>query len=148
MPVQNPLNLSETDYIIVECFHIAGLVLAIGLTAVVDFRLLGLTLRQQSAAQLASDTTWWVVGGLITSIFAGLMLFSTDPDMYYTNLTFLIKMACLILAIVFNYTVHRKVLLPDVSPGRARLVGCLSLTLWVSIIFGGIFIANNLVTIG
>ena len=148
MPVQNPLDLSETDYVIIECFHIAGLVLAIGVTAVVDLRLLGLTLRQQSAAQLASDTSWWVLGGLTISIFTGLMLFSTDPDMYYTNLTFLIKRACLTLAIVFNYTVHRKAVLPDVSPGRARLVASLSLALWVSIVFGGIFIANNVVTIG
>ena len=58
MAVENPLNLSENDYIVVECLHIAGFVLTIGMTAVVDFRLLGLILPKQSPQQLAWFTSW------------------------------------------------------------------------------------------
>jgi len=144
MPVRNPLNLSETGFIVVECLHIAGFVLAIGMTAILDFRLLGLVFRQQSAAQLAADTNWWMTGGLIVAVFTGFMLFSTDPDMYYTSKTFLIKMACLALAIIVNYTVHRKAIQPGASPGRGRLVACISLALWAATVMGGIFIATDL----
>ena len=144
MPLRNPLNLSETGFIVVECLHIAGFVLAIGMTAILDFRLLGLVFRQQNVSQLAADTSWWMLGGLIVAVFTGFMLFSTDPDMYYTSKTFLIKMACLALAIIVNYTVHRKAVLPGASQGRAKLVACISLALWVSTVMGGIFIATDL----
>lgn len=148
MTVENPLNLSEIDYIVIECFHIAGFVLAVGMTAIVDFRLLGLILPKQSPHQLASFTALWVAGGLVVAVFSGFMLFSVDPDSYYRNSTFLIKMACLCLALILNYTVHVKVVLPGETPRRGKIVACISLAIWVSVVCCGIFIANNLLDIG
>ena len=148
MAVQNPLNLSEIDYIVVECLHIAGIVLAVGMTAIVDFRLLGLILLKQNPQQLASSTALWMTGGLIVAGFTGFLLFSVDPDSYYTNVTFLIKIAFLCAAIVLNYTIHRKVMLPGVAPLRSKIVACISLALWVSTVCCGIFIANNLLDVG
>ena len=147
MTVENPLNLSEIDYIVVECFHIAGFVLAVGMTAIVDFRLLGLILPKQSPQQLAASAALWMAGGLIVAIFTGFILFSVDPDSYYTNATFVIKMACLCLAITLNYTIHRKAVLPEVTPRRGKIVACISLALWVSIVCFGIFIAGDLLYI-
>jgi hypothetical protein len=60
--------------------------------------------------------------------------------MYYLNVAFLFKMACLLAAIVFNYTIHRKAVSSDTAPARGKIVACLSLALWASVIFGGIFI--------
>jgi len=148
MAVENPLNLSEIDYIVVECFHIAGFVLAVGMTAIVDFRLLGLILPKQSPQQLASSTAVWMAGGLIVAVFTGFMLFLVDPDSYYTNSTFLIKMASLCLAIALNYTIHRKAILPGASPRRGKIVACISLAVWVWVVCCGIFIANNILDIG
>jgi hypothetical protein len=74
-------------------------------------------------------------------IFSGLLLFSSDPDMYYLNWAFLIKIFCLLLAIVFNYTIHRRVAKSETPPKNAKLVASASLVLWGSVIFGGIFIA-------
>jgi hypothetical protein len=148
MAVENPLNLSETGYIAVECFHIAGFILAVGMTSIVDFRLLGLILPKQSPRQLASFTQWWMAVGLIVAIFTGFMLFSVDPDSYLTNSTFLIKMPCLCLAIVLNYTIHRKAALSGEASRRGKIVACISLAVWVSTVCCGIFIANNLLDIG
>lgn len=139
--VENPLNSSPLIFPTLECFHIAGFILAMGTTALVDFRLLDWGMRHQTPAQVARDTSPWMLGGLLTAIFSGLGLYSSDPDMYYLNWSFLIKMACLVAAIVFNYTIHRKVVQAGASPGAAKLVALVSLALWVSIIFGGIFIA-------
>ena len=145
--IENPLHLSETDYIVLECLHIVGFVLAIGMTAIVDFQLLGLVLRKQNAQQLASLSAWLVAGGLVITIFAGFLLFSVDPDSYYTNITFLAKMSCLCLAIAFNYTIRRKAVLSAAPPRRAKIVACISLALWVSIVCCGIFIAGDLLRI-
>jgi hypothetical protein len=96
MFIENPFSTSANAFAVLECFHIAGFVLAIGMTALVDFRLLGFELLKQSPAQIASACEWWTLGGLIIASFSGLLIFSTDPDMYYHNWSFLLKMAALV----------------------------------------------------
>ena len=141
MLITNPINAFELVFPIMEVFHIAGFAVAIGVTAVVDFRILGILPLQQTPSQLAKSTGFWMLGGLLVAIFSGMELYTSDPDMYYTNWSFLIKMACLIAAIVLNYTIHRKVVQADGSSGGAKLVAWTSLALWAAVIFGGIFIA-------
>jgi len=141
MLITNPINTSELVFPIAEVFHIAGFAVAIGTTAIVDFRILGFIPVQQTPSQIARSANWWMLGGLLVAIFSGLELYSSDPDMYYTNWSFLIKMACLILVIVLNYTIHRKVVAADGGGGGAKAVAWLSLVLWAAVIFGGIFIA-------
>lgn len=141
MLIENPLSTSPLAFPVLECFHIAGFALAIGLTALVDFRLLGFGLLKQSPARIAHVFEWWTLGGLSVAVFSGLLIFSTDPDMYYRNWSFLLKMAALGIAILFNYTIHRQALTKTLSPVFARLTAGVSLLLWTSVIFGGIFIA-------
>lgn len=50
-------------------------------------------------------------------------------------------MAVLVIAIIFNYTIHRKALSKQFSTISARLIAGFSLLLWTGVIFGGIFIA-------
>jgi len=140
MLIENPLT-SELAFPVLECFHIVGFAIAIGTVAMVDFRLLGLGMREQTPAQIIKDTGLWTIGALAVAVFSGLLIYSTDPDKYYTNTSFLIKITSLVLAIVFNYTIHRRVALTGVSPGAGKLVACVSLVLWVSVVFGGMFIA-------
>jgi hypothetical protein len=141
LAISNPLNESELSFPVLECIHIIGFALSIGTIALVDFRLLGIGMRRQPAAQLLKDTSTWTLVGIVIMLFSGLLLCSSDPDMYYLNWAFLIKMACLLLAIVFNYTIHRRVARSDPSPPHAKLVATVSLALWGAVIFGGIFIA-------
>lgn len=141
MFIENPLSTSPNGFAVLECIHIAGFALAIGMTALVDFRMLGFGLLQQSPEQISRAFEWWTLGGLIIAICSGLLIFSTDPDMYYRNWSFLLKMAALVIAIIFNYTIHRQALSKEVSTISARLVACASLLLWTGVIFGGIFIA-------
>lgn len=141
MLITNPLETSELAFPILEILHIAGFGVAIGTTAAVDFRILGLGMTQQTPSQISQSTNMWMLTGLLVSIFSGLGLYSTDPDMYYTNWSFIFKMICLILVIVLNYTVHRKIANSNSTTGGAKVVALLSLALWGSVIFGGIFIA-------
>jgi len=136
----NPLNSSALAFPILECIHIVGFALSIGTIAIVDFRLLDMGLRRQTPAQLAKDTAVWTLVGLGIMLLSGMALYSSDPDMYYLNYAFLGKMLFLILAILFNYTVHRKVLAAGASPGKTKLVACISILLWMGVVFGGIFI--------
>lgn len=140
MLITNPLNSSALAFPILECFHIVGFAFSIGTIAIVDFSLLGVGLRGQSPVQLARDTWLWTLGGLVVMLFSGLLLFSSDPDMYYLNWAFLIKMVFFVSAVIFHYTIHRKAVSSDAQPPNGKLVAAVSLALWMGVIFGGIFI--------
>jgi hypothetical protein len=141
MIIENPLGVSANGFAVLECFHIAGFALAIGMTALVDFRLLGFGLLKESPAGIARSFDLWTLGGLIVALSSGLLIFSTDPDLYYLNWSFLLKMTALVVAIVFQYTVHRRALSKQLSRVSAAVIASVSLLLWISVIFGGIFIA-------
>jgi len=140
MFIENPLNSSALVFPVLECFHIVGFALSIGTIAIVDFSLLGIGMRRQTPAELARDTWLWTLSGLVLMLFSGLLLFSSDPDMYYLNWPFLIKMAFFISAVIFHYTVHRKAVASDTPPQNGKLVAWISILLWCGVIFGGIFI--------
>lgn len=140
--IADVLNSSEWVFPIAECFHIAAFAWSIGTIALVDYRLLGFGVTHQSAAQIAKDTAPWTLIGLAVVLLSGPILFLSDPRMYLFNPSFRFKIGALLLAILFNYTIHRKVAQSaTVSPAISKLVGLVSLALWVSVVFGGLFIA-------
>lgn len=141
MLIENPLNSSAWSFPILEFFHIVGFAIAIGSVAIVDFRLLGLGLRSSTPEKLTKDTDLLTLLGLTTAVFSGLLLYSTDPDKYYLNLSFVFKMTCLLLAVVFHYSIHRRTVYSTASPTANKVVACVSIVLWISVVFGGIFIA-------
>lgn len=140
-PSSNPLNTNEWAFPVAECIHIAGFALALGTIAIVDLRLLGLGMRNQTSAQLLKDTVPWTLIGLAIVLISGPVIFSSDPFLYVYNDAFQIKMLCLFVAIVFNYTIHWKVAKSNASSFAGKLVGAVSLALWASVVACGIFIA-------
>jgi hypothetical protein len=140
-PSTNPLNNNDWAFPLTEIIHIAGFAFSMGTIVIVDLRLLGLALPKQSPAQLLKDTAPWTLLGIAIMLISGPVIFSSDPDMYLANSMFLYKMGALLTAIVYNYTIHRKVALSDPSPLLGKLVGGVSLLLWISVVFGGLFIA-------
>ena len=84
----------------------------------------------------------WTLVGLAIMLTTGPLIFFSDPIMYLHNSSFMFKMYALAIAIIYNYTIHRKVALsPDTSPGVGKAVGAISLALWISVVAGGLFIA-------
>ena len=140
MFIENPLNSSPLVFPVLECFHLVGFAISVGTIAMVDFSVLGFGMRRPPA-QLWSDTVLWTSFSLVIVVFSGILLFSSDPDMYYLNPAFDFKILALLLAIIFNYTFHRKAVTAASPPGRIKLTACISLALWVCVVFGGIFIA-------
>jgi hypothetical protein len=140
--IADVLNSSEWVFPIAECFHITAFAWSIGLIALVDFRLLGVGMKRETTPQIAKAVAPWTLLGLAVVLLSGPVLFLSDPRMYLYNPSFRFKIGALLIAIVFNYTIHRKVALSDsASAGVRVLVGVVSLALWVSVVFGGLFIA-------
>jgi hypothetical protein len=140
-PSTNPLNSNEWAFPLTECFHVAAMAMSIGTITLVDLRLLGAGMTKQTSAQLVRDTELWTLSGLVIVITSGLVIFSSDPVHYLNNGPFQFKMAALLVGILFNYTVHRRVAQAGVSTPIRAVTGAVSMLLWLSLVFAGIFIA-------
>jgi hypothetical protein len=140
-PIGDALNSSDLIFPILECFHIVGFALSIGTIAILDLRLLGLGMQNQTPSQIAVDVAPWTLAGLGVMLISGPLIFLSDSRMYLNNPSFQFKIACLLVAIVYNYTIHRKVAMSDSSSALSKLVGAVSLLLWVGVVAGGLFIA-------
>jgi len=125
---------------VVEAFHLMALAVIGGAVLVVDFRLLGLGLRSQSAAKLAHDAQPWVVGSLVLMIISGSALFLSEAIKCYYSFAFWTKMTALLLAILFTFTVRRWVVIaPDnrFPASVHKAVALTSLALWATVGWGG-----------
>jgi len=135
----NFLNVHEWAYGATEVVHILSLSLAIGFIALVDLRLLGFQVGSATSARLARATAVGSLMGLVVAITTGFMVFSTDPVRYFNHPTMRFKLIALVVAIAFNYSVHTRVARGDYSPTIRRAVASISLLLWVTIVFSGLF---------
>ena len=125
---------------VIEAIHLLGLGLIGGAVLVVDLRLLGLGLRRQSVAQLARDAQPWLIGSLLLMITTGTLLFLSEAIKCYYHPAFWMKMTSLFLAIVFTFTVQRKVTTADearMSPLWSKVVAVVSVMLWSGVGIGG-----------
>jgi hypothetical protein len=135
----NFLNVHEWAYGLTEVAHILSLAAGIGLIVLVDLRLLGIGPPGVNPARLARATTLGSLVGLIVAVTTGLMIFSTDPLRYIAHPTMRLKLYLVLIALAFNYTVRARVIRGGHMPAVSRSVAAVSLVLWVSIVFSGIF---------
>ena len=125
---------------IVATIHLFGLAIIGGSVLVVDLRLLGLGLRRQPVSQVARDAEPWLLRGLLVSIPTGVLLFMCFATKYYYLTFFWIKMASLLLVLLFTFSVRRKVTMSDekrMGPVRSKVVALVSLSLWTTVAIGG-----------
>ena len=138
--IGDALNETEWAFPLAECIHIGSFAIGVGTIALVDFRLLNLGLRELTTARILKYTELWTVGALVFVLFSGMALFSSMPGIYKVNQAFPIKMYLLGAALIYNFTIHRKVAtMESPPPALSRPVAIVSLLLWVSLVFGGIF---------
>jgi len=138
--VADALNNSEWVFPLAECVHIGGFAIGVGSIVLVDFRMLNLGMRNETAARILRYTEPWTLIALTFVVFSGLMLFLSQTSIYLTNQIFPLKMYALLAALIYNFTIHRKVAtMENPPPVFSKAVAILSLLLWMSVVFGGIF---------
>lgn len=140
-PANYWLNTNEWSFPVCEVLHIIGFALLIGTIMIVDLRLLGVGMRRQTSAELVKDTAPWTLLGLAMVLTTGPLIFFSDPGMYVYNKSFRFKITMLVIAMLWNWTIHRKVANMKDPGDMGKFVGMISILMWVSLIFAGIFIA-------
>jgi len=124
----------------IEAVHIVALALMFGAILVLNLRLLGITFTNKPVAQLARELSSWVLVSLIIILATGILLFSSEAMKAYASVPFQVKMLFLFAAMIFHYTVYRRLTRrPDkaLSPAWSKLAAIVSIVLWLGVGLGG-----------
>jgi hypothetical protein len=143
-PASVELHESIWVYPIVESIHVLTIAVFLGLTVMLDLRLLGAIMPAAPASQVIRRFMPWMIAGFVVTTASGALLFYADPVRNYLNLFFRLKMVFLIAAglnaALFHVLASRTLAQWDLGrrpPGHARLAGALSLVLWAGIVTCG-----------
>lgn len=138
------LHESHYVYLALLAIHVLTLTIFVGTIAMVDLRLLGLTMAGVPVSEVTRWLLPWSAAGFVVMLGTGALLFYAAPVLGYHNVFFRLKMAALALAVVNAWTFHRQVYRrvaewdrDPVPPRTARIAGALSLALWAAIITAG-----------
>ncbi len=137
----NAVRASTWVFAFLEVIHLLGLTLLLGTLSVLDLRLLGAGLRDQSIKQIATDTSPLTNIGLLTAACSGIILAVSEANRLYESGPFTIKMVLFILAVIFTFTFNRRLNTKEPSKTAALLGGVVSLLLWFGVGFAGRAIA-------
>ena len=147
------IALHESLYLypLVESTHVLTLTVFVGLTVMLDLRLLGLAMKQVPASEVIARLVPWAKAGFVIMSITGAAAFLRDPVMQtYQSIFFRAKVAMLILAglnvWLFHSRVERRVAdwdLTPSTPSAARVAAIVSLILWAGIVVAVRMIAYN-----
>lgn len=125
---------------VIEAFHLVAFAVLGGAVLFLDLRLLGLVMTSQPAAQVAREARPWLLGSLSVMVVSGVLLFLSEAVKCYYSFPFRVKIVCLFLAVVFTWTLHKRV----AGAGGARsgtlmprIAALVSLVLWGAVAWGG-----------
>ena len=125
---------------VTQAFHLVALAFFAGAILVVDVRLLGAGLNKYPVAKIAREATPWLVGSLVVMLLTGIPQFMANAMRYYDNPVFYFKMGVLVIALIYTFTLRRRVTHADEARlGRVwpKFVGVVSLVLWFVVTVGG-----------
>ena len=144
------LHESLFMYPLVESAHVLTLCLFVGMTVLLDLRLLGVTLTRVRVSEVRGRLLPWMIAGFTIMVITGVLLFYAIPVRSYQNIFFRLKLITLVLAGANAWYFHAGVEKHvadwdrDVrTPTRARLAGAVSLACWTLIVVSGRMIAYN-----
>lgn len=134
------LRGSAYVYPIVLSMHMIGLAFFGGMVLMTDMRLLGLTMRKRSVAEVVDLFRIPKRWGLLLIVTCGILLAGSKAEEYYYNAFFRTKLillgAVLVHELVFRRGVYANPAALDRTPtvpASAKLAAALSLLLWTSI---------------
>ncbi|MBS9405059.1 hypothetical protein KG088_15650 [Halomonas sp. TRM85114] len=139
-PLADWMRLSRWGYAGVNTLHVLGIALLIGAIVPLDLRLLGLR-RNIGLADAASLLQPLAIAGLVLAATSGVLLFLADPRGYASTPLFPLKLVLILMAVSNALALNFGAGLPGASTARLRLLGALSLILWLLVLCAGRFLA-------
>ena len=133
------IKTSSWAFAVIESIHLLALAVIGGAVLVVDLRMLGFGLRRQTVAEVARDAQPILVASLLVMLATGVTLFVSEAVKCYYSTPFWVKMTSLLLAMIFTFTIRRKVTLGGQTRRSLvyKVVALVSLALWLGVAASG-----------
>ena len=128
----------------IEVVHLLGLTVLLGTITVVNLRLAGLGLRQQTASDVAHDAMPWTYFGMAVTMLSGFMLFVSEALKCYASTPFYWKMSLLVVSLSLTLGIQRRMAngsAPELSPASGKMLASVTVALWFSVGLAGRAIA-------
>jgi hypothetical protein len=129
----------------VQTIHILTVSFVLSSMAMLDLRLMGLAGRGQSISRMISRFVPWIWRALIVLATTGAILIIGEPERELLNSAFRAKMLMLATVALITLLVQRRTKTNDayweMRATAARLIGFVSLLLWIGIVSAGRWIA-------
>src|SRR5262245_26514213 len=124
---------------VIESVHLLGLAVLGGAVLIVDLRMLGLGLREQTIASVTREARPWLLASIGVMILTGTALFLSESVKCYYSQPFWVKIATIPIATLFTLTVRRRVARAGATEATAgtRIAAVLSLALWFTVAAAG-----------
>jgi hypothetical protein len=138
-PTRLLARISPWIFPTIESGHLLGLCALGGTLLIVDLRMLGVGLTNQELAALAAAVHPWLKASLALIVSTGVLLFTSEAMKVLHTPSFWVKIATLPVAILYTFTVRRRVAAhsgPDASR-LTRVTATVSLLLWFTVAAAG-----------
>ena len=144
LPVAVAIRHSTWMLPAIESAHLLGYAGVIGTVVAIDFRILNIGLRRQTAEQIAAQLAPWTAASLGLSIITGALMFSYKPLQFAANGAFPYKLSLVAIAILFHYAALRSAVGSKRFAAFAKLIAACSLTLWLAVALAGMAVSLEL----
>jgi hypothetical protein len=121
----------------VQVVHIVGIVLLLTAVLLVALRLLGLGLREQSLQEVERLARPFLWSGLAATILSGSLFFISTATIYATKEALQIKIVLLVLALLLQFGLIRKLVAHPANQTLATGGAVASLALWFGVGLAG-----------
>jgi len=122
------------EFPMIETIHILALAMLYGCVVVISLRLMGILMKGWTVAGITREVTPFLNASLAVILTSGTLLYLSEAMKAFDNAAFWIKVDLLFAALLFHFTVVRKVTRADeVSRATGVTVGLISLVLWLGI---------------
>lgn len=133
--------ITKSDHLVIaglQLIHVFAFLLLLSSLVLMSLRLLGLVLQRQSIPLVTYGPTRLFWSGLSLAVISGALMFVTGTRHYFYNRAFDAKMLLLLVAVVIQLVLFRKVAEGE-SPSRvlATATVALSLVFWFGVAIAG-----------
>jgi len=122
------------EFPMIETIHILALTMLYGCIVVISLRLMGVMMQGWTVSAITREITPFLNASLAVILISGTLLFLSEASKAFANAAFWLKVDLLFVALLFHFTVVRKVTRTDETSRAASFaVGLISLVLWLGI---------------
>ncbi|MEQ1884987.1 MAG: DUF6644 family protein [Bryobacteraceae bacterium] len=137
----NLMRSSTWLFPLIEVLHLVAITLLLGMISVLDLRLMGVGMRQQSISEVARDTFPWTWTGIALATLSGGCLFAAEAMKLWESPPFAAKIGFFALALASTAVFQHRMTQADQPTAALKWTALVSLLLWFGTGFAGRYIA-------